>query len=224
MDLFLSIVKIIFFEKVEFTIRIILFIVLSPLLTYVFIKHLLHFKNELVYLKHLNTIMPTWPVTDGTVLESLVKEGFTGGTDGIEYKYFHVMYNYVVDNKEYTSTVYKLLEPMIPPEQKCKELAAEYYPGRKISVYYNPEKPEECCLVQADSKDVKSELSIFKSYSIFFVFMGVIFTWLFLSFVWMTLIAIIVIGFLFIRSNTVIWEYAVNKVPFIRKFDIYKNV
>jgi len=83
----------------------------------------------------------SWSVVSGTIQSSRGEEVTISGDD-ISIPTYHpaIFYRYEVDGKQYT-----ILERRLFRTDKLR-LVAEYPVGMKVSVFYNPKKPQESIL------------------------------------------------------------------------------
>lgn len=81
--------------------------------------------------------------TDGTVLASKVK--ISSDSDGDTYAPL-VKYSYVVDRREYTSTCYTIESVSTSNRSFAEKIVNDHPPGRKVSVWYDPLKPDDAVL------------------------------------------------------------------------------
>jgi hypothetical protein len=183
----------------------ILFFSLCPIIIYVFVRIERDYESDIEKRKTLNAFVPLWSTAEATVVESEVREGTLGGPpDPDIYTYFHIKYVFSVNGKKHYSTILKFLDSIGHTEERCRALVNQYPVGLKVEVHYNPENLSECCLLQSDDHDLRNESRAKIAFIIFFMGIGSIFTYIFLSYDWISrLIAIItwIIIFSVVLSN-----------------------
>ena len=124
----------------------------------------------------------SWPSTTGKVISSNVKQslfnilrirprrnGFRRRGDS--FYYIDIQYEYEVEGAPYTSDRLSLLSNYIK-NPSYSETVKKYKKNKKLTVYYNPEKPEQAILVRGADKDYGGPL---QKYSYFTVLAGAFF-------------------------------------------------
>lgn len=82
-----------------------------------------------------------WPSAQGVITDSSVTESHD--KDGDREKHASVEYTYAVNGKSY-----KGHDVNVAASGDADQIAAKYPKGKQVSVYYNPQKPEEAVLEQ----------------------------------------------------------------------------
>ena len=68
--------------------------------------------------------------------------------------YISLLYKYFVGKKLFRSSWYSHQAlPSFDVEEAAQRFTQDYAPGKKLTVYYNPEKPGEAVVVKADPKE-----------------------------------------------------------------------
>jgi len=99
-----------------------------------------------------------WPATEGKVMSSSVEEMrqtnqmlINEGASNFEYK-VNVQYEYSVDGQSYVGNVVSAGLPSIfDSKADADNLVAEYSAGKKIEVFYEPDRPQNAALITAKS-------------------------------------------------------------------------
>jgi hypothetical protein len=81
----------------------------------------------------------SWPTARGIVIKSEV--GSSGG-----YYYPRIKYVFHVKNKKYESINFDIANAQSGDPIPSKKAVKRYPAGKEVTVYYNPENPEECAL------------------------------------------------------------------------------
>jgi hypothetical protein len=89
-----------------------------------------------------------WPSTAGTVTESTIEETYTRDEDGHRETHFKpvVRYTYQVVGSSYTGNQIAFGGGSSSNYKSAQQTIAAYPVGAQVTVYYNPEKPEEAVL------------------------------------------------------------------------------
>ncbi|MDM7948111.1 DUF3592 domain-containing protein [Hydrogenophaga sp.] len=80
-----------------------------------------------------------WPTTIGEILESNIEEDSDGWAP-------HVRYAYAVERKHYTNDRLYFHLSNGSTERDARKHLSPYPVGKRVTVYYNPRKPEEAVL------------------------------------------------------------------------------
>lgn len=101
--------------------------------------------GELAATRELERIQ-SWPQTEGIIRRFAVSKTLVGDV------FPSISYTYEVDGKEYTSEV---IRPggrvSFRSNRKARAMEEAYVPGARVSVFYNPDSPEECCIDRAET-------------------------------------------------------------------------
>jgi hypothetical protein len=81
----------------------------------------------------------SWPTTDGVVTKSEVT--LSTDADGADSYSPEVTYSYKVDNTKFFNSTIKFGENSYGNRRKAAEIAGNYNVGKKVTVYYDPNKP-----------------------------------------------------------------------------------
>ncbi len=84
----------------------------------------------------------SWPTTEGVVKRSEQKSRFSGRLDYAA----RVEYQFAVDGKVYSSTQIRTRGTSTRHEFDSADVVKRYPVGRKVSVYFNPDAPQEAYL------------------------------------------------------------------------------
>lgn len=96
--------------------------------------------GELAATRELERIQ-SWHQTRGEVQSFAISKTLAGDV------FPNISYRYEVDGKEYTGTVIRPGGRMsFRSKRKAKEMEETYIPGGRVTVYYNPESPQDCCI------------------------------------------------------------------------------
>jgi len=101
----------------------------------------LGFLGFAVYLVYRGTITRRFQKTEGKVISSELKRNYDD--DGVSYEPL-VHYEYSVEGKAYQNSVYSTAP--IDRLKKVQRILSYYEPGKIITVFYNPGKPEDSVL------------------------------------------------------------------------------
>jgi hypothetical protein len=83
----------------------------------------------------------SWPQTRGQVESFAVSKTLAGDF------FPSISYRYTVEGKEYTSDAIRPGGRLsFRSRRKAKEMEATYVTGRQVTVFYNPESPQDCCI------------------------------------------------------------------------------
>jgi len=87
----------------------------------------------------------SWPSTVGTVTESTIEESYSRDEDGHRQTHFKpvVKYNYQVVGSTFTGDKIAFGMGSSGNFKSAQQTIANYPIGKQVTVYYNPEKPEE---------------------------------------------------------------------------------
>lgn len=90
----------------------------------------------------------TWATTQGVVVESRVEARNEAGADRPNVRYgARIAYEYVVNGKTYRSERVSYEGTLWRPTREAAEAdRARFAEGQKVSVFYDPEKPERAVL------------------------------------------------------------------------------
>ena len=106
--------------------------------------------GELVATRALER-MRSWPQTEGTIRRFTVSKTLVGDI------FPSISYQYEVDGREYTSDV---IRPgglvSFRSNRKARHMEQTYVPGGRVTVYYNPESPQECCIDREETAGGRS--------------------------------------------------------------------
>ena len=86
----------------------------------------------------------SWPTADGVITKSIVTQ--STDSDGVDSYSPEVTYSYKVNNTKYFNNTIKFGENSYGNRRKAAEIAGNYNIGRKVTVYYDPEKPDRSVL------------------------------------------------------------------------------
>ncbi len=81
-----------------------------------------------------------WPVTTGTIASAETK--FDNGNLGAKHYFTQCIYTYQVAGDEYRGGF--VFDTFTGKEKAANDFAAEHCPGTTFTVYYNPDRTEEC--------------------------------------------------------------------------------
>lgn len=100
-----------------------------------------------------------WPAAPGTITVSEIRESRSTDDDGnvSVYYYPHVEYSYNVGGQPQTGkqVAFGGTQGYATPNQA--EMTVKIYPvNSSVTVYYNPQKPQEACLVRSVGKGAKT--------------------------------------------------------------------
>ncbi|WP_162459019.1 DUF3137 domain-containing protein [Desulfosarcina ovata] len=112
----------------------------------------------------------SWPTVSGSIIQSEIKKRTSTSGEGTNKKktvkeYPNVTYQYLIDGKTYKSG--KL---SFSSTGNAKQVVARYPVGKRVPVYYNPEKPKQAVLIPGGAKF--NYVPYF--FSGFFILMGVL--------------------------------------------------
>ncbi len=90
----------------------------------------------------------SWPSTVGTITESTIEESYSRDEDGHRETHFKpvVKYNYQVVGSTFTGDQIAFGGGSTGHYKSAQQTIANYPVGTQVTVYYNPEKPEEVVL------------------------------------------------------------------------------
>lgn len=91
-----------------------------------------------------------WLSVEGTVASSQVRRAFEkkGGSSETNF-IFELHYNYEVQGQTYAGNRYKFHgDPVFKSKKDAEELVADYPPGKKITVYYQPDDPQQAVIIR----------------------------------------------------------------------------
>ena len=86
----------------------------------------------------------SWPTANGIITQSVVSH--STDSDGGDTYSPEVTYSYKVDNTNYINSTIKFGENSYGNRGKAEEIAGNYHVGKKVTVYYDPEKPDHSVL------------------------------------------------------------------------------
>ncbi|BBO84188.1 hypothetical protein DSCO28_47540 [Desulfosarcina ovata subsp. sediminis] len=112
----------------------------------------------------------SWPTVSGSIVQSEIEKRISTSGEGANKKktvkeYPNVTYQYLIDGKTYKSG--KL---SFSSTGNAKQVVARYPVGKRVPVYYNPEKPKQAVLIPGGAKF--NYVPYF--FSGFFILMGVL--------------------------------------------------
>ncbi len=116
----------------------------------------------------------TTGVVDSIKLEEVYNAPISSMSENTKYTEYKIdlVYHYTVNNKNYTGTQFYPLIPNVFDEKSyALELINSYPQGASTSVFYNPSKPEQSCLITSKSISGKSYIYIV----LVFLIIGLIF-------------------------------------------------
>ncbi len=101
-----------------------------------------------LYVKKENTLQSdssTWLGTSAVITSSIVRREWDKNNGAPETKYwFEIQYNYDVDNRTYLGERYAFHgNPSFKTKAGAKKLLEKFPIGKTITVYYQPDNPEE---------------------------------------------------------------------------------
>lgn len=96
--------------------------------------------GELAATRELERIQ-SWPQTPGEIKSFAISKTYVGD-------YFpNISYRFEVDGKEYVSEVIRRGGRLsFRSKRKVREMESAYAAGAPVTVYYNPESPDDCCI------------------------------------------------------------------------------
>lgn len=85
----------------------------------------------------------SWPTTEGMVTSSYVHKRESPPSDKNKHPTYHakINYAYTVDGMHYTSERIRFVDNIGGSREKAKRMADEYFAGKTVIVYYNPDDP-----------------------------------------------------------------------------------
>lgn len=92
-----------------------------------------------------------WPQVEGQVLESKVKQEIRHMVQGDRFYYApQIVYEYAVAGRRIRGNRIHLNYAEGVSEKSAKETVAQFPAGGRVSVYYNPQNPEEAVIAHAE--------------------------------------------------------------------------
>ena len=107
------------------------------------------FKRYDAHMTEVSAASVEWPSVSGLITHSNLEARTrkTGSRRSTEYD-VEVMFEYVVDDQVYRNDVVRFDQANL--SHKEKELLVSAHPvGKKVEVYYNPDKPKQSVLIRA---------------------------------------------------------------------------
>lgn len=111
-----------------------------------------------------------WPASQGTILESWVRESTTTDDDGSTSSHYYpeVLYTYQVMGVEYQGDKLTFGPKSGGAQSKATRIVSNYPKGANVTVYYDPAKPSNAVL----ERNISRTLLI---YGVIFLVIGVLF-------------------------------------------------
>ena len=127
-----------------------------------------------MYFKNLARVRASegWPASQGTILESWVRESTTTDDDGSTSSHYYpeVRYAYQVVGVEYQGDKLTFGPKSGSAQSKAAQVVSNYPKGATVTVYYDPQKPSTSVLERNVSKSLLLYGMIFIIIGIFFYF------------------------------------------------------
>jgi|LSQX01.3.fsa_nt_gb hypothetical protein len=97
-----------------------------------------------------------WPSVEGKILEQHVRVDMTSDEDGTRVSYVpEALFGYAVEGSSYTGKRIEFgMEPSFNVREKAENFLTPYPTGSTVTVFYNPENPQEAVLLQSMRKKV----------------------------------------------------------------------
>jgi hypothetical protein len=95
------------------------------------------------------TLSKNWLTTDGTIISSELDVETSSDADGDQSTTFiaKITYTYVIDGAEYKSECVNFNYGMRTSNRRKQQAVVDmYFPGKKVVVYYDPQKHEQAVL------------------------------------------------------------------------------
>jgi hypothetical protein len=111
-----------------------------------------------------------WPISQGMILESRVKEDSSIDSDGFTSSHYYpeVRYLYRVLGSEYEGTKITFGPTSGNTQSRAMQAISKYPKGSTVTVYYDPEQPSKAVLERTLSKSLLVSGVIFIAIGIFF--------------------------------------------------------
>ena len=127
-----------------------------------------------IYFRNLARVRASegWPASQGTILESWVRESTTTDDDGSTSSHYYpeVRYAYQVMGVEYQGDKLTFGPKSGGAQSKAARIVSNYPKGVTVTVYYDPQKPSNAVLERNVSKSLLIYGLIFIVIGIFFYF------------------------------------------------------
>ncbi len=90
----------------------------------------------------------SWPTTEGTVTSSYVHKRDRPTSDKNKQPTYHpkISYEYTVEGKRYTCEKIRFADNTSGSRDRARRITDEYFAGKTVTVYYNPEDPGNAVL------------------------------------------------------------------------------
>jgi hypothetical protein len=128
----------------------------------------------IIYFRNLGKVRASqsWPVVQGTVVESWVRRQESADSDGsASYRYYpEVRYQYQVMGSQYLGDKITFGPKSGGNRSAAEKMIAKYPSGARVMVYFQPDKPEISVLERSASKGLLVTSIIFISLGVFIYF------------------------------------------------------